>query len=295
MRHCAFLSIDDLSGYVSDDELAVEAFRRLGWQVEIVPWTADTNWERFEAVLIRSTWNYHFHADHFIAVLEQIDAETCLLNPLETVLWNARKSYLLDLRDDGVPIVPTVFGRALTRDDIDALLECFGAAGIVVKPVISGGADRTHLIRRGASAGEIQSAVRDFSADEFMAQPFIDSVVTQGEYSLFYFGGEFSHAVVKTPRRQDFRVQEEHGGTVRPATPDAVLSAAARQALDAAGPTPLYARVDLVEAKSGEWLLMELELIEPSLYLRFSREAADRFANAFVERIARLERSGAPD
>ena len=287
--------MDDLSGYVSDDELAVEAFRRLGWEAEFVPWTAATNWTRFEAVLIRSTWDYHFHADHFLAVLAQIDAETLLLNPLEMVQWNASKTYLLDLRDHGVPIVPTTIGHALSREDLDEFMKRVGTAGIVVKPVIGGGADRTHLLRRGGSAGEIQAAVRDFSADEYMVQPFVESVVAQGEYSLFYFEGDFSHAVVKMPRPQDFRVQEEHGGIIRPIVPDAGLRAAARKAVNAAGPLPLYARVDLVAAQSGDWLLMELELIEPSLYLRSSPEAADRFADAFVKRIARFERARSTD
>ena len=255
----------------------------------MVPWTADAGWARFDAALIRSTWDYHWKTDHFLSVLEQIDAETRLFNLLETVRWNARKSYLLDLRDRGVAIVPTVFGRALTSDDIGSFHERFGDVGVVVKPVIGAGADRTHWLRRGASAPEIESAVRDFGTDDFMVQPFVETVLTRGEHSLFYFDGEFSHAVVKTPRLQDFRVQEEHGGTIRPAVPDSDLYTAAWRAVVAVGSTPLYARADLVEATSGEWLLMELELIEPSLYLRSSPEAADRFADAFVKRIAQFD------
>lgn len=282
--------MEDLSAYVSDDHLAVEAFSERGWNVDWVPWTAKQDWSRYEAVLIRSPWDYHKHLRRFVEVLGRIDAVTHLLNPLTLVKWNARKTYLNDLRDRGVAIVPTKFGREVKRGDVDEILSCFGTERVIVKPVVGAGADSTFLLERDASSTHREAVAEAFRDAEFMVQPFIPSVLDEGEYSLIYFDGSFSHSVVKTPKPLDFRVQEELGGTIVHIEAGSDLEHAARKAIEAIDVRPLYARVDLVRAAFGGWLVMELELIEPSLYLRTEPGAASRFARAFHVWMTRKER-----
>ena len=282
MRHCAFLTTDNLEGYVTDDELAWEPLRELGWVVTAVPWRrADVDWSRFAAVVIRTTWDYHLDVDAFLRALEAIDASgTRLANPLPLVRWNARKTYLRDLSSRGLPIVPTLWSASPTAGGILRLCDEFGADEIVIKPVISATAYDTYRIgrRHGLDAAAEIAAV--FSGRAYMAQPFIASIVNEGELSLFYFGGAYSHAVRKTPKPEDFRVQEEHGGLIMPADPPEDLIALGRRCLAALDHPTLYARVDLVRLPAGGYALMELELVEPSLYFRMDPGAAGRFARA---------------
>jgi hypothetical protein len=278
MRTCAFLTTDDLAGYVTDDQLAEAPLAELGWAVEHVPWRQPGGWERYEAVVLRSTWDYHKHPEEFLAVLEEIDRSGArLVNPLELVRWNARKTYLRELEARGLPVVPTVWDRSRHSDLFGEL----GADEIVVKPVISASAFHTYRLRRGERwSGEMEAA---FAGREVMAQPFLRSIVEEGEYSLFYFGGEASHAVLKSPKEADFRVQEEHGGLILPVEPPAPLVELGRRIVESLPMPTLYARVDLARLDSGGYALMELELIEPSLYFRTDPESPRRFARAFDE------------
>lgn len=248
------------------------------------------DWSGFEAVLIRSTWDYFKHLDAFLEVLERIEAETYLLNPLELVRWNSRKTYLSDLEGRGVEIVPTLFSARLGSSVLDDLFLQFQSNRIIIKPVVSGGAYRTFLLNHDAAEEKRAAAIESFAADEYLAQPFVESVISEGEYSVFYFDGVVSHTVVKTPNARDFRVQEEHGGTIREIGAPAGLKAAARRAFEAVKPRPLYARIDLVRGASGSWMVMEIELIEPSLYLRSSAGAPARLAHAFDAWMGRRRR-----
>ena len=278
MRTCAFLTTDDLTDYVTDDVLAEAPLAELGWAVEHVPWRQSGGWERYEAVVIRSTWDYHKHPEEFLAVLEEIDRSgSRLANPLELVRWNARKTYLRDLEARGLPVVPTVWDRS-RFDELDA-------DEIVIKPVVSASAFHTYRLRRGDRwSAEMEAA---FAGREIMAQPFLRSIVEEGEFSLFYFGSELSHVVLKSPKEEDFRVQEEHGGLIRKVEPPPPLVELGQEIV-ASLPVPLlYARVDLARLDSGGYALMELELIEPSLYFRTDAGAPERFARALDERMRR--------
>jgi glutathione synthase/RimK-type ligase-like ATP-grasp enzyme len=284
MRRCAFLTTEALEGFVTDDDLAHEPLRRLGWEVTTVPWSQPgMDWSRFEAVIIRSTWDYHKHLDEYLAVLETIDRSGArLANPLETVRWNVRKTYLRDLEARGLPVVPTLWPRWETGIDADRIRRLFDELGtdeIVIKPVVSASAYDTFRLHRGSE--EIAEAAAVFEGREVMAQPFLANIVEEGEYSLFYFGGELSHTILKSPKDKDFRVQEEHGGLIRAADPPAPLPDLGRRILEALPVRPLYARIDLVRHDPG-FVLMELELVEPSLYFRTDPGSAERFAQAFA-------------
>jgi len=276
----AFLSIEDLSDFVADDPLVVEPLRRLGHEAEFVPWQAAVDWRKFDGVVIRTTWDYQDHLPAFLRVLLEIETQTRLANPLEIVKWNAdKKIYLQDIEKQGGKIVPTIWSE--TRIDTREIQTWFAQLQtdeIVIKPTVGANAQHTFRLRRGEADGDALSTVYD--GRSYMVQPFMRGIVEEGEFSLFYFNGEYSHAILKTPKAGDFRVQEEHGGIIQAAKPPADLSATGAKIMKCVSPTPLYARVDFVRTEAGEFLVVELELIEPSMYLRQAEHAPRMFAEA---------------
>ena len=281
-RRCAFLSYDGKRRGTVDDQLAIPCLESLGWRVEVVSWRAAVAWSAYEAVVVRSTWDYHRDPETFLDVLADIDRSGArLLNSLALVRWNARKLYLRELHALGLATVPTVWREALGPGELARVFEELEADDIIVKPVVSASAEGTERIDRQAPNGRVHYVEAEFSARALLAQPVARAVLDEGEFSLIYLGGAYSHAVRKTPRLGDFRVQEEHGGTIRPAEPEATLRMAGDAALAALPEVPLYARVDIVRANDDAgWWLMELELIEPALYLGTSPGAPERFARA---------------
>jgi glutathione synthase/RimK-type ligase-like ATP-grasp enzyme len=289
MKRCAFLTLADPSGFVIDDELAHAPFRSLGWHVTAVPWTQTrVPWSGFDAVLIRSTWDYHRDPERFLGVLEDIGrAGVPLFNSLALVRWNLSKTYLHDLSARGVPTVPTLSRPALGHRDVEALFDQLGDE-LVLKPVVGANAEGAYRLRRDtwrAGAADVESY---YARRALLAQPFARAVLDEGEHSLFYFDGSYSHGVLKTPAPGDFRVQEEHGARIRAVTPSAALLAAGDAVVATLPEVPLYARLDLVRSNSGDgFWIMELELVEPSMYLRMDPGAPRRFAEAFCRRVAR--------
>lgn len=286
MNTCAFLTMSDLDGFVVDDDLAIPPLSDLGWSVAYVPWRSVVDWDAFDAVVIRSTWDYMEAPVRFLEVLQSIeDSSATLMNELDLVSWNLEKTYLKRLAAHGIDVVPSRWGCGLSRFDMEAAFDEFSTDEVVLKPVVGANALDTFRVKRATLPEQEPSLVRSYAARDFLLQPFVPAILEEGEHSLIFFNGAFSHAIQKQPKEQDFRVQEEHGASVRPVRPtDPQLSAAAR-ALDALPEPPLYARVDLVRFDSG-YALMELELIEPSLYLRFDPLAPARFAHALDRRMS---------
>lgn len=278
MRKICFLSMDSLAGYVSDDTLAIEPLNELGWQVETVSWrNVRVDWNDFAAVIIRTAWDYQKSPLEFIKVLQKIDSSKArLANPLAIVRWNLSKLYLRELERNGIKIVPTIWAeKRPDREDFQNWLEYFQTDELVIKPIVSATAEFTY--RQRAFSPELSEI---FTNKPFMVQPLMPEIITEGEFSLFYFSGSYSHAILKTPRDGDFRVQEEHGGIIHPIVPTAKLQQAAQKVLDFIKPAPLYARIDFVRDSEDDFCLMELELIEPSLYFRMDKKSALRFAKA---------------
>ncbi len=295
MLKIASLTMDNSADFVIDDELAYPHFQALGWEIHPVSWRSEnTDWSAYNLVLIRTPWDYQQDPTAFLATLERIvKSGTILQNPLKIVRWNMDKTYLRDLERVGVKIVPTLWGEAGSEMPIASWFEALGTNTLIVKPTISANADHTYPIRQDNAEALLPTLREVFSTRAYMVQPFLQAVVSEGEYSVFYFNGKFSHAIIKTPASGDFRVQEEHGGDIREAKPSATPHYAAlrestdkvMQALKTLGfGTPMYARVDVVrlsdDGKPEGFALMELELIEPSLYLRTSEGAPERFAQA---------------
>ncbi|HEY0474726.1 MAG TPA: hypothetical protein VGD34_23810 [Kribbella sp.] len=273
----------DFPELYQDDLPLVAALRDAGLDPVPEVWTdPSVDWSSYDAVLLRSVWNYHTLYAEFAEWLGLLDkAEVPVFNDSDLVRWNADKRYLLELRERGVAIVPTQVAAGPCLREVVA-----GLTGqeIVVKPTISGNAKDT--IRGIAGSDELSRAIDDLPDVAYLVQPFLPEVLSEGEWSLLFIDGEFSHAVLKRPADGDYRVQYVLGGTAAPAeAPTAVResAAAALAALDARRP-PLYARVDGI-VTAGRFLLMELELIEPFLYLADHPAANTTLATALASRL----------
>ena len=284
MPHCAFLTMDNLDEFEVYDDLLIAPLSRRGWSVEMVSWRdRKVDWNAFEAVIIRSPWDYQQDAELFMNVLKEIDDSSARLeNPLELVQWNIDKTYLRELQEKGILIVPTLWGAELGREQLNEAFEQLGKPELVIKPTISANADDTFRIKRELDSKTENEILRTFHNRAYMIQPFMNGIVAEGEFSLFYFGGEYSHTILKTPGEGDFRVQEEHGGILKSVEPETQLLKRAQQTMAGMDPQPLYARADYVRTEANDFALMELELIEPSLYFNMDPESPERFARIFA-------------
>ncbi|MBT3980575.1 MAG: hypothetical protein HOE90_04430 [Bacteriovoracaceae bacterium] len=280
----AFLICSDLSGFFVDDNLAITLLKERGIAVDPVVWDApDTNWGNYDAVIIRSTWDYTKKIHEFIKVLKTIhNSGVKLLNELETVAWNYDKNYLSELGEKGVSVIPTRFD--LTLDRLGEAFDIFECQKIIVKPTIGAGSDKTYPLEVAQVEQMMPQMAFDFENTPFMVQPFIEEVITVGEYSAHFFDCNFSHAITKTPKKGDYRVQEEHGGILEAVVATKELTQLSKKAIECAPGSPLYARVDWLY-KNDQWLLMELELIEPALYLSLHPEAPANFVQALLKRV----------
>jgi glutathione synthase/RimK-type ligase-like ATP-grasp enzyme len=280
--------MDDLEGYVSDDELAIEPLEKLGWNVETISWRDKTvDWNDFAAVIIRTPWDYQKFPVEFIEVLRKIDVSTALLeNPLKIVEWNLAKTYLRELESKGIKIVPTIWDeKSITNTDFYRWKSFFNTDEIIIKPIVSATAEHTYRLTEF-----LPELTEIFAKKAFMVQPFMPKIIEEGEFSLFYFGGEYSHTILKSPKAEDFRVQEEHGGIITQFSPSKQLSATAQKVFNQINEKLLYARIDFVRDDDDNFCLMELELIEPALYLRMDKNAPQFFAETVDKRLKNYEK-----
>jgi len=261
----------------ADDALAADLLRAEGVEIETPAWDDPAaDWGRFDLVVIRSVWNYHHAADRYAAWLRSFLPHPGLLwNPPEAVLVNLDKRYLLALAERGAEIVPTTVRLMGEGESLQAILHRNGWSEVVVKPTISAGAEGAWR----ATAAEEARFDEQARTRSLLVQPFIPEIADRGEWSLVYFAGEYSHAVIKRPMSGDFRVHLHHGGSNESASPPAWLVAQGKFILSLVGQPLLYARVDGVE-RGGRFLLMELEINEPFLYLAHDPDAPRRFADA---------------
>ena len=228
----------------------------------------------FPLVLPLLAWGYHLrHADWLRACRAWRDAGVPIANPPAVLADNSDKRYLAALERRGIPIPPTAWTERVDRAQVDAMFDATGADCVIVKPTVSGGA---WMPLRGGRGAALVGA----PAGAAMLQPYLPTIETEGETSLLFFGGRFSHAVNKRPVPGDFRIQSEYGGAYRAVEPAPGALALARQVLDAVDAPLLYARIDLVPDAQRRWLLMEAELIEPDLYLGQAPDAGAAFAGA---------------
>ena len=283
MPEVAFATYHKSPDVTDDDRLVADALRREGVTVTPAIWNApDIDWSRFDAAIIRSTWDYHLMPERFAAWLRRCSAAGIRLwNKPDVLLQNMDKRYLCALADKGVAVVPTICLPSSQELSLRSVLDNSNWNEVVIKPAISAaafGTWRTSL--KTADAHQIRFAEQIRSRD-LLVQPYLPEIASGGEWSLVFLGGHYSHAVLKQPAPDDFRVQREFGGTSVPAHPPAALIRDANFALSTIGQELLYARVDGIE-QDGRLILMELELIEPYLFLSSASSAAHRFAKAIL-------------
>jgi glutathione synthase/RimK-type ligase-like ATP-grasp enzyme len=246
-----------------------------------VRWIDPIDWTRFGAVLVNSAWDYQDRHEDFLATLDRIAAlGVPVFNDPGAVRWNIRKTYLRELEARGVPVIPTLWPEAPTRDDIVHAMSAFGIEDVVLKRQVGGGARAQVRYTRAdmPAAGSIMDRPG-------MIQPFIASIATEGEYSFLFVDGEFSHALVKRAKSGDYRIQEAYGGTSQAIDPTPADRAAAQAVLAALATPPLYARVDMVRGQAGELLLMELEVIEPFLFPKDGPHIGEMLGAALKKRL----------
>ena len=267
-----------------EDEMLKHALQQTGLKVGKVSWSnPDFDWHSTQAVLFKSTWDYFDRYDEFSTWLNQVKQHAVVINPIDIIEWNLNKKYLIDLQNKGVRIVESAIIEQGKSVALESYFEQFGVSNIIVKPLVSGAARNTFKVSQD-NLQEIQDQFDQLILDEgYMVQPFQKNIMGQGEISLMIMGGQFTHAVQKIAKAGDFRVQDDHGGTVHPYFASAEEKAFAEQAIAACDPMPLYARVDVVRDNNDQLALMELELIEPEMFFRFEQSATFKLADSIVE------------
>lgn len=281
MQRVAFVTYREAPHLTVDDALSVGPLAALGIRVEALPWDDDSaDWSPYDAVVVRSCWNYYLRPTRFAAWLDRLMADGILLaNPPVLLNWNASKLYLLDLQARGAPVIASVHVPRGADTTLVEVCAQTGWAELVVKPLVSADGHATRRLRAPVSDRDARAFARLVRERDVLVQRLLPEVARDGEWSFVFFAGAFSHAALKRPGAEDFRVQARYGGTVQPvAAPDALVEQAA--ALLAQAPAPaVYARVDGCVI-GDQLVLMELELLEPLLYLACHPGAPGRFAMA---------------
>lgn len=273
-----------------DDQELLKALAARGVSATPEIWTDNNvDWSSYDIVLVRSTWDYSDHRDDFVAWCASVESMTRLMNPAALISWNTDKTYLRDLAEAGIPVVPTTF--VATPDELQTWEPPKQCVTFVVKPTVSAGS-RDTLRHPNDEAGEV--AARTHIADLIargktaMVQPYFDSVDELGETAQMFIAGEYSHAIRKGPMLAIGADGERVGGLylreqIEPRTPTADERDVAERIIAAIpGGAPLYARVDLIRMADGSPVLLELELCEPSLFFLHGEDSAERLADAIV-------------
>jgi glutathione synthase/RimK-type ligase-like ATP-grasp enzyme len=287
MRRVALVTYAGLPALSADDRLLLAPLAARDIRAEPAAWDDPTvAWGEYDALVIRSTWNYHTSFDAFLAWIGHVEAiRVPTWNPPPMLRWNADKAYLHDLAAAGVEIVPTHWVERRAAASLQEVLGATGWRDVVIKPSVSASAYETWRVTASALHAEDEPRFRRLTAlGEVMVQPFLPELARDGEWSLMFIAGEYSHAVLKRPRVGDFRVQHEHGGSAEPRTPPPHVLSGARAITTRIPGRWLYARVDGVDL-DARFLLVELELLEPSLFFGADSEAAERFAAAIAGRL----------
>ena len=253
-------------------------FAARGGSIEAVRWDAEAvDWSGYDAVMIGSAWDYQDNLDAFLARLDLIESQTHLYNPSSIVRWNCRKTYLRELSDKGVATVPTLWLDAPDADSVSDAFDALRSEDLVLKRQVGANAEGQFRVHRGDPLPDLP--------EPMMAQPFLPAIQNEGELSLIYIDGAFSHGLIKSAAEGEYRIQSSYGGSERRHRPSDSDRAVAQSVLAALDDTPLYARVDMVRGDDGGLMLMELELIEPFLYPMQADDFGERVYDALARRL----------
>lgn len=280
-----FVTYHDSPQLLQSDLPVVEYLEKNEIGVSAVCWEeSNVVWSDFDLVVLRSPWNYHREIEKFRSWLLQLeDNEVPLCNSTKVVSWNSDKRYLLQLREKGYPVVPTkVLDSKSSKEDVECAMEEWPA--FVIKPAVSAASFETHRFTSGHDKKEIERVIgRMLSHSHLLVQPFLSSIL-DGEISLVVIAGKFCHAIKKRPKAGEFRVQKSYGGTYEPYSAAPSLCRFAEEVVEDLskeyGPL-LYARIDGV-LQDGKFLIMEVELIEPYLFLEYGASSHSAFAEGIL-------------
>lgn len=283
MPHVAFATYAASPNLTVDDALAAEALRSAGVTVSAAAWDdANVAWSQFDAIVIRSTWNYHHRPAEYAGWLQALHTAGCALwNPAAAVLDNMHKRYLVEWAERGMAVIPSQYVPAAGNETLPQLLEARGWDEAVIKPAVSASAHGTWRTSRATAHADQPRFAQQRQRDDLLVQPYLPEIASEGEWSLVFLADQFSHAALKRPALGDFRVQPHVGGHSAPSVPRPSLIEEAHAVLAMIDTPLLYARVDGVVVQ-GRFVLMELEINEPCLFLDFSPDAPSRFANAIL-------------
>lgn len=289
LRKIAFVTSEADPNLISDDRLAIEPLQNLGIEVEILVWDNPANklehLDYLDGIVFRSCWNYHRKYDQFTDWLNRLRSRHVpFFNSIDINLWNLSKKYLLDLELSGVSVPETVFIPAGTLGEttLSFDLSNIHSEKVVVKPAVSLNGEDTYLIDKSDTDTILLRSSEINKTRDLLLQQFIPEVQTGGELSLIFFNKKFSHAIQKTARSGEFRIHEEHGGSRTPYIPTESVLKFANDVVSLITDEMLFCRVDLVQS-SEKIYLIELEILDPMLFLGMDSGAPARFAEAISE------------
>jgi glutathione synthase/RimK-type ligase-like ATP-grasp enzyme len=269
---------------ITEDNALKEAFEKYNLAVTINSWSdPQFDWNTAKFLIFRSTWDYFDRLDEFKQWLDNVKNKVNLINTAELIEWNLDKTYLFDLQNKGIPIVPTKLIKKGQNISLKEVMSASNWKKIVLKPTVSGAAKNTYLIDL-SEVSKYNTIYEELVAQQDMLiQPFMEHVITRGEVSHIILGGIYSHSILKIAEKGDFRVQDDFGGSIHlyAASPEEVNIAL--DAVKACPTLPAYARVDLLWDNTGKIVLGEIELIEPELWFRKNKLAADKLATYIVQ------------
>ena len=264
---------EDVFEFTEEVGTLTPAFTAEGLELIPIRWReAAEKASEFAAMMPLMVWDYfEGNEDAFLSEMAKAEQQTKVFNPFDVLRWNANKSYLDELEVRGAPVIQTMTVDRVTETSVARAFEDLQTDTLVIKPQVGGGAWRQVLLKKG-DAFPSKDALPPEAA---LIQDFLPSVTEEGEYSFLYFGGQFSHAVQKQAKKGDYRIQSMYGGTEHTYAPSQPERDAARSVLDTLDFTPLYARVDLLRGRDGRLKLIELEMLEPYLYLPHAKIGDD--------------------
>lgn len=285
-KKIALVTSADLPDLYGGEQLLPPVLRECGVLVDICVWNDhNVQWHLYDAVVIRCPWDYYEHFTEYMQWLDRLEKQAIhVINDIATLRWNLNKKYLLELAELGISIIPTELISQNDQRTLRTIMQDKAWTEMVLKPVESAGAWRTlKVTKETIDQAEISFATWR-TENEYFCQPFMPEIVEVGEWSLIYFAGEFSHALIKSAKKDDFRVQSDHGGTFKVQEAPEYLRMQASLILQALPVTPCYARIDGI-VRNHQLMLMEIELVEPELFLELDPDAAKKFAKAIMDQI----------
>ncbi|NTD99788.1 hypothetical protein G6M26_28210 [Agrobacterium tumefaciens] len=270
----------------TEDERLLLFLQAKGLNIKLVIWNDPmVNWENYQLAILKSPWDYFDLIDNFHTWLNYLEEKGVkLLNPVDIIRWNTDKRYLKEIESAGLHITPCAFVNKDAKINLNDFFHIFNTERLIVKPCVSGGAKNTFSVTV-ENVEEINKKLHHLIQKEnFIVQPFLKEIIENGEWSFIFFNGIYSHSLIKKAKDGDFRVQPAHGGSVHPQNPNQEMIATASKYVKLFAKNCLYARVDGTFV-NNQFLLMELELVEPFLFLNTDPQNYERYYKALKELI----------